>query len=250
MKQFYILIIAVFFASHASSQGYNYLRILQSFPSIPENTLTASKEEKESFKDKLEVINSLLYDLEDAQKEEIRKSENEPLSFDLNDKQKFDAMVAAQEEYEELLEACLNETMTYLMIDVEISAQHREILDSVFLLNEPLFAQLQNTGNEDQIRKQIYINRLNANRPLVAKHRSNIINLKNKCESLAPAVNKLDNFSIDGQNIIPSKAGLNILRQLYNVIEFTYSYNVGTENDLSPYDMGLEMKNLLEKLQW
>ncbi|NLY23987.1 MAG: hypothetical protein GX042_03095, partial [Bacteroidales bacterium] len=66
-----------------NNPDYNYLRILRSFPSIPENTLTASPTEIERYKEKLEIINELLYDCEEAEKEKQRIRDNKPVPFDL-----------------------------------------------------------------------------------------------------------------------------------------------------------------------
>ena len=86
-----------------NNPDYNYLRILRSFPSIPENTLTASQTEIERYKEKLEIINELLYDCEEAEKEKQRIRDNKPVPFDLEKLNKFDLQQQGQNHYNNLI---------------------------------------------------------------------------------------------------------------------------------------------------
>ena len=118
-----------------NNPDYNYLRILRSFPSIPENTLTASQTEIERYKEKLEIINELLYDCEEAEKEKQRIRDNKPVPFDLEILNKIDA---AQKEWEKIYDQYTSITMPLTETEMDILGQWREGIDSMMKLNEPL----------------------------------------------------------------------------------------------------------------
>lgn len=220
MKQFYILMITLFFASHAVSQDYDYLSLLNNFPPIPDNTLTGSKEEKESFMNKLEVINSLLWDLEEAQKEAKRKSESEPFPFNLNNKDRFEK---AKEEWDSLFQKVLNVIMDHSRIELEILDQWRA------------YAATQITG-EGKDKLSIY-------KQLDKKNRENLQALIRECIEMTPIVEKLDNYIVDGYKLSNNDAGLFVLRELYNSFETVYRYNLDPE-EKDPLDGLLEMQQM------
>lgn len=220
MKQFYILMITLFFASHAVSQNYDYLTLLNNFPPIPDNTLTGSKEEKESFMNKLEVINSLLWDLEDAQKEAKRKSESEPFPFNLNN---MDRLEKAKEEWDSLFQKVLNVIMDHTQIKFDILNQWRA------------YAALHMAG-EGKDRFSLY-------KQLDKKNRENLQALIQECKEMTPIVEKLDSSTVDGYKLSNNDAGLLVLREVYNSLKTVYRYNLDPE-EKDPLDGLLEMRQM------
>ena len=171
LKPYFVFIAMVLIVAQANSQSYDYLRILKSFPPLPENTLTASEKEIENYTEKLSVINTLLGDLEDAQNEEIQKAESEPYPFGPNDLDKVDA---AQKEIDLLLEQFSRVIEPYTEKDLELHSRDIIILDSVLTINQILIEKLESSNNKNQIYKQLYENRLNSYKELDAEHRENI----------------------------------------------------------------------------
>ena len=243
IKHYSLLIILVLFVTQANSQTYDFLRILKSFPPIPDNTLTASKKEVEDFKEKLSVINSLLWELERAEKDEEQKRESESYPFGASD---FDKIDAAQEEVDLLLNQVYSVMEPYIDKEVEIITRFRYINDSLFMLHSPLIAKTENLNNTDLIYKQLYSNRLNAYRPLDIENRANMHFLISGYEKLAPVIYKLDNISIDGHKFSPKKPGLQLLREIYKSMESTFRYSVGNgeEPDSEDSDMQMIMQQL------
>lgn len=220
MKQFYILIITLFFALQANSQDYDYLHILNSFPPIPDNTLTGSKEEKEIFMNKLEVISSLLWDLGDAQKEAKRKSESEPFPFNLNN---MDRLEKAKEEWDSLFQKVLNIIMDHTQIKLDILNQWRA------------YAALHMAG-EGKDKLSLY-------KQLDKKNRENLQALIQECKEMAPLIKKLDNYTVDGYKLSNNDAGLFVLREVYNSLETVYRYNLEPE-EKDDLDGLLEMRQM------
>src|SRR5690554_678756 len=85
MKALFVFFSILLISMQVYGQKYDYLEILRSFPPLPDNTLTASEEEKERWKEKLSPINELLWDLEREQYEEQKRGENEPLDATLEE---------------------------------------------------------------------------------------------------------------------------------------------------------------------
>jgi hypothetical protein len=220
MKQFYILIITLFFALQANSQDYDYLYMLNSFPPIPYNTLTGSKEEKESFMNKLEVISSLLWDLEDAQKEAKRKSESEPFPFNLNN---MDRLEKAKEEWDILFQQVLDVIMAHSQIEFDLLDQWRA------------YASLHMAG-EGKDRFSLY-------KQLDKKNRENLQALIQECKEMTPIVEKLDSSTVDGYKLSNNDAGLLVLREVYNSLKTVYRYNLDPE-EKDPLDGLLEMRQM------
>jgi len=212
--------ITLFFASHAVSQNYDYLTLLNNFPPIPDNTLTGSKEEKESFMNKLEVINSLLWDLEDAQKEAKRKSESEPFPFNLNN---MDRLEKAKEEWDSLFQKVLNVIMDHTQIKFDILNQWRA------------YAALHMAG-EGKDRFSLY-------KQLDKKNRENLQALIQECKEMTPIVEKLDSSTVDGYKLSNNDAGLLVLREVYNSLKTVYRYNLDPE-EKDPLDGLLEMRQM------
>ena len=158
LKHCFVFIFLSLLAAQANSQSYDYPRILKSFPPLPENTLTASEKEVEIFKDKLSVINTLLWDLEDEQNEEIQKAESEPYPFGIDDLDKVDA---AQKEIDLLLDQIKKVMEPYIEKRIELNSRYIEIADSVLILNQPIIAKLESSTNKDQIYKKLHKNRMN-----------------------------------------------------------------------------------------
>ncbi|MDD4777618.1 MAG: hypothetical protein PHV53_04925 [Fermentimonas sp.] len=220
MKQFYILMIMLFFASQAISQDYDYLSLLNSFPPVPDNSLTGSKEEKESFINKLEVINSLLWDLEEAQKEAKRKSESEPFPFNLNNKDRFEK---AKEEWDSLFQKVLNVIMDHSQIELDLLDQWRS------------YAALQMAGEGKD--------KLSLHKQLDKNNIENLQALIQECKEMTPIVEKLDNYTVDGYKLSNNDAGLYILREVYNSFETVYRYNLGPKEQ-DPLNSLLEMRQM------
>ncbi len=218
-----MLAIMALFAIQAFGQEYDYLSILRSFYPIPENTLTAGKEEKESFKKKLEVINSLLWDLEDIQKEEERRRESEPFPFDLNNMNKYDA---AKEKWDRLFDQVLDVTMAHAQIEVDIVNEWRAYVST----------QLAGDGED---KHSIY-------KQLNKKYKDNLHELMHDCIEMAPIIKELDNLNVDGYKISPNTAGLFVLREVYKSMEGIYFYNLNTEKD--PIEGLMEIKQLFKDI--
>ena len=233
IRYYIVLTLMVLYVAKANSQSYDYLRILRSFPPLPENTLTASKKEVESFKEKLSVINSMLWDLEDAQKEEIRIAESKPYPFGPND---FDKIDAAQKEIDLLLDQIAKVMEPHIEKSVELSSRYREIEDSLLILNQSLITKLESSNNKDQIYKQLHKNRMNSYKKLDLENRENIQFLIRECEKLDPVINKLDYFTIDGHRVSYNKAGLQILQQIHKSLEWVFHFNAGIGEEMDPYD--------------
>ncbi len=241
LKHCFVFIFLSLLAAQANSQSYDYLRILKSFPPLPENTLTASEKEIENYTEKLSVINTLLGDLEDAQNEEIQKAESEPYPFGPNDLDKVDA---AQKEIDLLLEQFSRVIEPYTEKDLELHSRDIIILDSVLTINQILIEKLESSNNKNQIYKQLYENRLNSYKELDAENRENIKLLISECEKLAPVINKLDYYTIDGHRVFYNKPGLQLLQQIYKSIEWPFYYNAGNGEKIDPYDWALLMQQM------
>ena len=230
----------------------NYLRILRSFPSIPENTLTASQTEIERYKEKLEIINELLYDCEEAEKEKQRIRDNKPVPFDLEILNKIDA---AQKEWEKIYDQYTSITMPLTETEMDILGQWREGIDSMMKLNEPLnyeLAELRSkpasTGNQQrkkQLEQQIHHNRLKFHKEVDRKNRENLQKMLQEYEKLAPIVDKLDNYIVDGYRISSGSVGLTALRDLYQSMLRAYSYNAEAEGEMDPFDAVQRMNRMI-----
>ena len=226
-----------------NNPDYNYLRILRSFPSIPENTLTASPTDIERYKEKLAIINEQLYDCEEAEKEKQRIRESKPVPFDLEKLNKIDA---AQKEWEEIYDQYTAITMPLAETELEILGQWREGIDSLMKLNEPLNAELVElrskpaaTGNQQrkkQLEQQIDHNRLKFHKKVDERNRENLQKMLQEYEKLAPLVEKLDNYVVDGYRISSGSVGLTALRDLYKSMVRAYSYHVEAKGEMSPFD--------------
>lgn len=237
-----------------NNPDYNYLRILRSFPSIPENTLTASPTDIERYKEKLAIINEQLYDCEEAEKEKQRIRDNKSVPFDLEKLNKIDA---AQKEWEEIYDQYTAITMPLAENELDILHQWREGIDSLIKLNEPLNYELvelrsqpASTGNQQrkkQLEQQIYHNRLKFHKEVDERNRKNLQKMLQEYEKLATIVEKLDNFMVDGYRIASGSVGLTALRDLYQSMLRTYSYNVEAEGAMSPFDAVQEMNKMFQR---
>ena len=226
-----------------NNPDYNYLRILRSFPSIPDNTLTASPIEIERYKEKLEIINELLYDCEEAEKEKQRIRDNKPVPFDLEKLNKFDA---AQKEWEKIYDQYGAITMPLSETEMDILHQMQEGTDSLMKLNEPLNYELEDlrskpavAGHQQrkkQLEQQIYHNRLKFHKKVDERNRENLQKMLQEYEKLAPLVEKLDNYVVDGYRISSGSVGLTALRDLYKSMVRAYSYHVEAKGEMSPFD--------------
>ena len=235
-----------------NNPDYNYLRILRSFPSIPENTLTASPTEIERYKEKLEIINELLYDCERAEKEKQRIRDNMPVPFDLEKLNKFDA---AQKEWEKIYDQYIAITMPLSETELDILGQWREGTDSLMKLNEPLNNELEDlrskpavAGHQQrkkQLEQQIYHNRLKFYKELDERNRKNLQKMLQEYEKLAPIVDKLDNYIVDGYRISSGSVGLTALRDLYQSMLRAYSYNAEAEGEMDPFDAVQRMNRMI-----
>ena len=238
-----------------NNPDYNYLRILRSFPSIPENTLTASPTEIERYKEKLEIINELLYDCEEAEKEKQRIRDNKPVPFDL---EKLNKMDAAQKEWEKIYDQYIAITMPLSETELDILGQWREGTDSLMKLNEPLNNELKDlrskpavAGHQQrkkQLEQQIYHNRLKFYKELDERNRKNLQKMLQEYEKLAPIVDKLDNYIVDDYRISSGSVGLTALRDLYKSMARAYSYHVEAEGEMSPYDAVQEMNKMFQMI--
>jgi len=234
-----------------SNPDYNYLRILRSFPSIPDNTLTASPIEIERYKEKLEIINELLYDCERAEKEKQRIRDNMPVPFDLEKLNKFDA---AQKEWEKIYDQYIAITMPLSETELDILHQMQEGTDSLMKLNEPLNYELEDlrskpavAGHQQrkkQLEQQIYHNRLKFYKELDERNRKNLQKMLLEYEKLAPIVDKLDNYIVDGYRISSGSVGLTALRDLYQSMLRAYSYNAEAEGEMDPFDAVQRMNRM------
>ncbi|MBF6627036.1 MAG: hypothetical protein ITG04_00820 [Proteiniphilum sp.] len=235
-----------------SNPDYNYLRILRSFPSIPDNTLTASPIEIERYKEKLEIINELLYDCERAEKEKQRIRDNMPVPFDLEKLNKFDA---AQKEWEKIYDQYGAITMPLSETEMDILHQMQEGTDSLMKLNEPLNYELEDlrskpavAGHQQrkkQLEQQIYHNRLKFYKELDERNRKNLQKMLQEYEKLAPIVDKLDNYIVDGYRISSGSVGLTALRDLYQSMLRAYSYNAEAEGEMDPFDAVQRMNRMI-----
>lgn len=220
MKQFYIILAVLFIFTQANSQDYDYLRILNSFPPIPENTLTASEKEKESFNNKLQVINTLLWDLADAQKEEKRESESKPSPFNIND---LGNLEKAKKEWDSLFQKVLDVTTSHSQIELDLLNQWRSYAAS-------------HMAGEGKDKLSLY-------RQLNSKNRENLQSLIQECKEITPLINKLDNFTFNGYKISHNDAGLYVLREVYKSFESVYRYNL-VPGEKDPLDGLLEMQQM------
>ncbi len=235
-----------------NNPDYNYLRILRSFPSIPDNTLTASPIEIERYKEKLEIINELLYDCEEAEKEKQRIRDNKPVPFDLEKLNKFDA---AQKEWEKIYDQYGAITMPLSETEMDILHQMQEGTDSLMKLNEPLNYELEDlrskpavAGHQQrkkQLEQQIYHNRLKFYKELDERNRKNLQKMLQEYEKLAPIVDKLDNYIVDGYRISSGSVGLTALRDLYQSMLRAYSYNAEAEGEMDPFDAVQRMNRMI-----
>lgn len=235
-----------------NNPDYNYLRILRSFPSIPDNTLTASPIEIERYKEKLEIINELLYDCEEAEKEKQRIRDNMPVPFDLEKLNKFDA---AQKEWEKIYDQYGAITMPLSETEMDILHQMQEGTDSLMKLNEPLNYELEDlrskpavAGHQQrkkQLEQQIYHNRLKFYKELDERNRKNLQKMLQEYEKLAPIVDKLDNYIVDGYRISSGSVGLTALRDLYQSMLRAYSYNAEAEGEMDPFDAVQRMNRMI-----
>lgn len=235
-----------------NNPDYNYLRILRSFPSIPDNTLTASPIEIERYKEKLEIINELLYDCEEAEKEKQRIRDNKPVPFDL---EKLNKMDAAQKEWEKIYDQYIAITMPLSETEMDILHQMQEGTDSLMKLNEPLNYELEDlrskpavAGHQQrkkQLEQQIYHNRLKFYKELDERNRKNLQKMLQEYEKLAPIVDKLDNYIVDGYRISSGSVGLTALRDLYQSMLRAYSYNAEAEGEMDPFDAVQRMNRMI-----
>ena len=235
-----------------NNPDYNYLRILRSFPSIPENTLTASPTEIERYKEKLEIINELLYDCEEAEKEKQRIRDNKPVPFDL---EKLNKMDAAQKEWEKIYDQYIAITMPLSETELDILGQWREGTDSLMKLNEPLNNELEDlrskpavAGHQQrkkQLEQQIYHNRLKFHKEVDERNRKNLQKMLLEYEKLAPIVDKLDNYIVDDYRISSGSVGLTALRDLYQSMLRAYSYNAEAEGEMDPFDAVQRMNRMI-----
>ncbi len=76
MKALFVFFSILLISMQVYGQKYDYLEILRSYPPLPDNTLTASKEGEERWLEKLKPINELLRELEREQKKEQKRREN------------------------------------------------------------------------------------------------------------------------------------------------------------------------------
>ena len=235
-----------------NNPDYNYLRILRSFPSIPDNTLTASPIEIERYKEKLEIINELLYDCEEAEKEKQRIRDNKPVPFDLEKLNKFDA---AQKEWEKIYDQYGAITMPLSETEMDILHQMQEGTDSLMKLTAPLNYELEDlrskpavAGHQQrkkQLEQQIYHNRLKFYKELDERNRKNLQKMLQEYEKLAPIVDKLDNYIVDGYRISSGSVGLTALRDLYQSMLRAYSYNAEAEGEMDPFDAVQRMNRMI-----
>ena len=74
MKALFVFFSILLISMQVYGQKYDYLEILRSYPPLPDNTLTASKAEKERWLEKLKPINELLWELEREQKKRTKET--------------------------------------------------------------------------------------------------------------------------------------------------------------------------------
>ena len=202
----------------------------------------------------LAIINEQLYDCEEAEKEKQRIRDNKSVPFDLEKLNKIDA---AQKEWEEIYDQYTAITMPLAENELDILHQWREGIDSLMKLNEPLNYELvelrsqpASTGNQQrkkQLEQQIYHNRLKFHKEVDERNRKNLQKMLQEYEKLAPIVEKLDNFMVDGYRIASGSVGLTALRDLYQSMLRTYSYNVEAEGAMSPFDAVQEMNKMFQR---
>lgn len=175
-----------------------------------------------------------------------------PVPFDLEKLNKFDA---AQKEWEKIYDQYGAITMPLSETEMDILHQMQEGTDSLMKLNEPLNYELEDlrskpavAGHQQrkkQLEQQIYHNRLKFYKELDERNRKNLQKMLQEYEKLAPIVDKLDNYIVDGYRISSGSVGLTALRDLYQSMLRAYSYNAEAEGEMDPFDAVQRMNRMI-----
>lgn len=224
MKALFVFFSILLISMQVYGQKYDYLEILRSYPPLPDNTLTASKAEKERWLEKLKPINELLWELEREQKKEQKRRENQPIPFELENMDKLDD---AHEEWEKLYQQLADITMPIQMEEMEILNQNRQDQERL----------LEMSGS-------VYENRLKVQKGLDERNRKNLQEMRVAFEEVVPLVEKLDNFTCDGYPISSGTVGLSLLRDMYTSMTRAYSYNAGTGEEMDTIDAIRELNRM------
>lgn len=240
-KGFHLVILLLVGASicvaQTKIQKYDYLGILNSMPPIPENTVTASKADKEAFKEKLSKSNEWLWDMERAM---INQQDVNIANVSLKD------IESLEKEFEALYKPIDN--FLSQMLEKEEKLENKRYIDedSLEKLNTPYYEQLkrlnkkpQNAENKQlkkELLQKIYTNKLSINQNLAKINDEILHEWLSGLKRLAPAVAKLDNFS---KRLINSEdTGIILLRNYYKKLENrTYFFNVGSYEESSTFDI-------------
>mgnify|MGYP000852372563 CR=1 FL=1 len=232
-----LLVDATVCFAQTKDKKYDYLGILNSMPAIPENTVTASKADKEAFKEKLSKSNEWLWDMERAM---INQKDINIATVNLKD------IESLEKEFEALYKPI--DSFLSQMLEKEGKLENKRYIDedSLEKLNAPYYEQLkllskkpQNAENKQlkkELLQKIYTNKLSINQNLAKINDEILHEWLSGLKRLAPAVAKLDNFS---KKLINSEdTGIILLRNYYKKLEnSTYFFNVGSYEESSTFDI-------------
>lgn len=232
-----LLVAASICMAQTKIQKYDFLGILNSMPPIPKNTITASKAEKEAFKERLSKSNESLWDMERAM---INQKEINIATVNLKE---FEAL---EKEFEALSKPIDN--FLSQMLEKEEKLEYKRYIDedSLERLNAPYYEQLklfnkksqnaENTHLKKELLQKIYTNKLSINQNLAKINDEILHEWLSGLKGLAPDVAKLNNFS---KKLIHSEdMGIILLRNYYKKLENrTYFFNIGSYEESSTFDI-------------
>lgn len=244
MKQVLFMLMVVLVSAHAESQDYDYLKLLNNFPPLPENTLNAGKAEKERFREKCGEIVSLLWELEE-------KMDNQPDSkLDMGDLDKIDQ---ASKEWEEMYKPVLEIFTDYFSKKEVLNVRWLEAEEQLTGMNALVFEQLkpvlknphtaENKRLKEQLLQKLNDNRVDVYKDLAKINDNNLRELLHELKKIAPIVEKLDNFSLGGVKLGKGGVGLSLLQNYSKVLDMDpYWFNV-VPGELHDHD-SLKMMSL------
>lgn len=251
MKQVFYLVVFLLIGTgiciaQTNGRKYSFLGILDTMPPIPENTVTASEAEKEAFKEKLQIPNEWLWDVENSLKDK------EEIQFTPADFEKFEAF---EREFETLYKP-VEEFMTYIINKEMDFLDKRQIEeDALEELNAPYYEQLgqlginsqngENAQKRKQLLQKIYANKLPVNTNLAKINNEIIHEWSDGLRNLAPTIAKIEDFSQKFSN--NGSLGVDMLRSYYKRLEIqTYFFNIGSIEESSTFDVHRYINKLFQ----
>lgn len=230
-KVYFITIIAILLTAHSYGQKNDYLTILKSLPSVPDNVVLASKKEKQMYLDKLSDVHPMLLDYK-------RKFENiEEKEYTLSE---YNSLENVLKEYESIYDKHIDKIVENFLGKLPDILQNNLILKvGLVKVNEPYLQQINELFNKPynaendklirNLRRKIYDSKLLLY-PVLQSEMSDL--LKQTFEEMSSAtqyINKLDSLSVNVIKIPTAGAGSILLDNYVKQLEdLYYFYNLGS----------------------